>query len=263
MAGTRCLARSSAPSSEPWGSASRSVANMPVATVLTVMPVAGHLVRERLEQPECRHPVRVRERQPGNRLANRGRGDVDDPAPAALPHPRQHRLRQHPRRQHQRAKGRLPLLERVVERPAVRRPAGVEDQDLDRTERLRHLAGQLAQPVQVPRVRREDLDLSIDLRGRFLAAPPRERLEIATRAPSRASTSAMPRPMPLLAAITRAVRPSIPRSTPLLRAAARATHTRPRTRPPRSPPPASGRPPAPRSRWGFRRGRRPAGPRGR
>src|SRR3954454_24031458 len=40
----------------------------------------------------------------------------------------------------------------------------------------------------------------------------RERLAIATRAPSRARTSATPRPMPLLEAITSATRPSIPRS---------------------------------------------------
>ena len=43
----------------------------------------------------------------------------------------------------------------------------LSDQDLDLTERIRHLAGELTQPVEVPGVRRKDLDLSIDLSGRF------------------------------------------------------------------------------------------------
>ena len=77
-------------------------------------PVGGDLASERLEEARPR-PGRcdVRQRQPGDRLAGRARADVDDPSPAALAHPGQHRLDQHPRRQHQRPYAVSPLLERA------------------------------------------------------------------------------------------------------------------------------------------------------
>ena len=117
-AGTPSRRARSISSSEPQLRASRSVAKRPVATVLTVIPSAATSAASVLKQPDRRHPVGVRQRQARDRLADRARADVDDPPPAALPHPRQHRLDQHPRRQHQRAVGRLPLLARVVERAA-------------------------------------------------------------------------------------------------------------------------------------------------
>ena len=55
--------------------------------------------------------------------------------------------------------------------------------------------------------------VSPSTRRRRLDAASRERLAIATRAPSRASAAAIPRPIPLLDAITSATLPSIPRST--------------------------------------------------
>ena len=77
------------PRSSRAAAPSRSVANRPVATVLTVMPSPATSPARVLNRPTRRHPVGVRERQPGDRLAHRGRGDVDDPPPAALAHPGQ------------------------------------------------------------------------------------------------------------------------------------------------------------------------------
>ena len=52
-------------------------------------PVGGDLARERLEEADRGHPVRVGEVEAGDRLAGRAGADVDDPAPAALAHARQ------------------------------------------------------------------------------------------------------------------------------------------------------------------------------
>ena len=123
-AGTLSRAWLSAASIEPCSEPSRVRREQPGRDRVDRDPVARDLARERLEQSHRRHPVRVRERQPRDRLVDRGRGDVHDPAPAALAHPGNHGLGQHPRRLHQRGVGGLPLLG-VVRRgrrpPAARR----------------------------------------------------------------------------------------------------------------------------------------------
>ena len=111
--------------------------------MLTVIPSAATSLARVLKKPDRRHPVGVGKREPGDRLAHRAGAHVDDPSPTALAHPRQRRLDQDSRRQHQRSVGLLPLAQRVVERPAERRPAGVGDQDLDGARALLYLGGQV------------------------------------------------------------------------------------------------------------------------
>ena len=120
-----------------------------------------------------------------------------------------------PRRQDQRAVGRLPLVELVVEGAAERRAAGVGDEDVDRAQRLLDLAGQRREALEVGGVGDEGRGApSPDLARAASSSRSRERLAIATRAPSRASAAAIARPIPRLAPITSATRPSSPSPCP-------------------------------------------------
>ena len=171
------------------------------------------------EQAERRQPVRrsrASARESARESSSRTTFTIRPQPRSRIPG--QHRLDQHARRQHQRAKGRLPLLERVVERAPAGRPARVE-----------RPGSRSARAHRRPRpAARRSRSRSAVSAGKTRTSPPissaaarsasSERLEIATRAPSRASALAMPFPMPWLAAITRAVRPSMPRSTADLRA---------------------------------------------
>ena len=79
----------------------------------------------------------VGEHEVGDGLADRGRRDVHDPPPPALPHAGDGALDQSHRRQHEAAVGGLPLVGREGKGVgAGRRAAGVGDQDLDRAELL-------------------------------------------------------------------------------------------------------------------------------
>src|SRR5215211_3307150 len=145
-------------------------------------PVAGDFIRERLEQPDRRHSVRVRERKPRDRLPDLARADVHDPPPASLAHRRQDRVDQDAGREHERPVRGLPRLELVVERSAERRAAGVRHQDLDGAERLADLAGKRGEAVEVVGVGHERLRLATDLAGRPRDARLRARRERYSRA---------------------------------------------------------------------------------
>ena len=112
-------------------------------------PVAGDLPGQGLQKADRRHPVRVGEVEEGDRLAGGGGADVDDPPPATLAHPGHDRVGEDLGGEDERAVGGLPGLAIVLERTAQRRPAGVEDEDLDRAEGV----------GDAPRQRREALEV--------------------------------------------------------------------------------------------------------
>ena len=86
-AGTSSRGASSTASIEPPAvSASRSVANRPVAIVFTVTPSAATSRASVLKKPTAAGRWTFESAEPGDQLAGRGRADVDDPAPAALAH---------------------------------------------------------------------------------------------------------------------------------------------------------------------------------
>lgn len=116
----------------------------------------------------------VRQRQAGDRLPHRGGGDADDPPPAALAHPRQRRVDQGLRGEHQLAVGGLELFTVGVGGGARRRPAGIEDEDVERTECRFDLARKQRQPLEIVGVGDEDGGRAVDLR--------RDPLEVGGRA---------------------------------------------------------------------------------
>src|SRR5688500_16816471 len=95
--------------------------------------IGPEFARQRLGPARDRAAYGVGYAEIGDRLAHRGRNDVDDPAPGRGAHPGQHRL-------HQCVIGDEVLVERiqegrdlgVVRRPAGR-AAGIVDQDMDRS----------------------------------------------------------------------------------------------------------------------------------
>ena len=91
----------------------------------------------------------------------------------------------------------------MVEGAAERRAAGVGDEDVDGPERLGDLARQRREPVEVGGVGDERRRAS-PISAAASSSRSCERLAIATRAPSRASAAAIPRPIPWLAPITSA-----------------------------------------------------------
>ena len=187
--------RSSAPSSEPSGSASRSVANMPGGDRVDRDAVGRHLVGEGLEQADRRQPV-ARSRAPGRGSA---RGSSVEETLTIRPQPRS------------RIPGTTPSTRTRGARTSERKASSHSSSELSSAppgggppvlatrisigpERLGDLAGQLPQPVQVAGVGRRRRAPRRRSRRRRPAASPRERLEIATRAPSRASAPAIPLP---------------------------------------------------------------------
>ena len=161
--------------------------------------VAGHLVRERLEEPDRRHPVGVRERRPGigSRIELEETLTIRPQPRSRIPG--KHGLDQHPRRQHQRAEGRLPLLESSCRAP---RPAAARRCCVTRISTGPSASatspGSAAirsrSPVSAGRTA-----TSPSISAAAASSSSGERLAIATRAPSRASAAAIPRPIPRLA----------------------------------------------------------------
>ena len=99
-----------------------------------------------------------------------------------------------------------------VEGARRRRTAGVRDQDVEPAEPLDGRRDQARGRVGLGHVRRDRQDLAGELGRGGLQRLSALRAQMATRAPSRDSASAAPRPSPSDAAVTSATLPAIPRS---------------------------------------------------
>ena len=172
----------------------------PGATQLTVTPRSAYSRESSLAALVDRGAQHRGERQVGLGLADRRRGDQDDPAEAALGHPGQRQPGQPQRSEQQQLGGRLPLRRPSTSRmrpgggpPALRtRTSSAAPTVLDLVDRcLRRVGvGQVG-------------DDRLDLVRRRPRAPSRRassaaasRPVIATRWPAAASASAVARPMP-------------------------------------------------------------------
>ena len=181
-----------------------------------MIAVAGELAGEQLEGAEQAGPVRVRQHQAGDRLAA-----AEDETLTTRPKPRS------------RMPGTTSSINAMaastssrcaashcsrvkLERAAAGRSACVGHEDVDRPEVALDRLDQAGRGVQVDRVVHVAAHVAVaparlDLRGGRLDLLPLREL-IATRAPSSASSFAIPKPMPCDAPVTRATFPSRPRS---------------------------------------------------
>ena len=189
---------SSRPSRPSWRPGGRSRI-VPVATSLTVTPSAATSRASVFRKPTSPGRCEFESVSPG--IGSR----VElEPTLTIRPQPRsriagRHRADQQPRREDQRVVGLAPVVDVGVERRAGRRPAGVRDQDLDRSESLGDLAREHLEPLEVAGVGYERLAPRPRSPPRPARGVSSVRLAIATLAPSRASASAIPRPIPSLA----------------------------------------------------------------
>ena len=168
-------------------------------------PLRAELARERLRPADHARADGVREREVVGGLLHGARGDVDDAARAAPLEMRQAEPRQPDDRDEQELDGRLDLLGGEPDRGRPRRPAGVVDQDVDAAEARRRPSS----------TRRSQSSALVTSPG--TARPPSRsasrssgsgrRANRTTFAPSSASASATPRPIPADAPQTIAVRP--------------------------------------------------------
>src|SRR5262249_20421212 len=93
----------------------------------------------------------------------------------------------------------LPLLLRVVEHTPARRPAGVDDEDLHRSELLRDVIGKLGHPLEVGAVGGKRPYLALQLRGRLVerfggAAPDRPPASLPPPGPPPGAGAGAPAP---------------------------------------------------------------------